>query len=262
MSSAILYLAIIAIWLCVLIPRWLKRDSARGAVVEANIAAGGETPVTAPTDADQASDSAPRGAVDAAPHAAESDVTARPPTAPTTPAPALSAEEARRRILTGRRRLLGMLILLEIAAIALAAVGLAAPWVIIPPTIMLTGYLLLLREAGHADAERAQRDAEAAAHARERERATRARARARARSAQRTTPAEDTPIDAPIGEAATAAAALAAKFAAAPVPADYEDSGRDFAPGLAGKYTTSNADPEPAAEDYVYEVPRLRAVGD
>ena len=31
MSSAILYLAIIAIWACVLIPRWLKRDSVRGA---------------------------------------------------------------------------------------------------------------------------------------------------------------------------------------------------------------------------------------
>ena len=257
MSSAIRYLAIIAIWLCVLIPRWLKRDSARGAVVEANIAAGGETPVTAAADADQA-----ELADDGARRATESGVTAHPPAAPAAPAPALSAEEARRRILTGRRRLLGMLILLEIAAIALAVVGLAALWVIVPPTIMLTGYLLLLREAGHADAERAQRDAEAAAHARERERATRARARARARSAQRTTPAEDTPIDAPIGEAATAAAALAAKFAAAPVPADYEDSGRDFAPGLAGKYTTSNADPEPAAEDYVYEVPRLRAVGD
>ena len=251
MSSAILYLAIIAIWLCVLIPRWLKRDSARGAVVAPDVAAGGETPVTAPADAGQADDSAPRGADDGAPQAAESGVTARPVAAPTPP---LSAEEARRRILTGRRRLLGMLILLEIAAIALAVVGLAALWVIIPPTIMLTGYLLLLREAGHADAERAKRQAEAAAHARERERAHRARARARARSAQRATPAEGTPVD--------TAAALAAKFAAAPVPADYEDSGRDFAPGLAGKYTTSNADPEPAAEDYSYEVPRLRAVGD
>jgi len=253
MSSAILYLAIIAIWLCVLIPRWLKRDSARGAVVEANIAAGGETPVTAAADADQA-----ELADDGARRATESGVTAHPPAAPAAPAPALSAEEARRRILTGRRRLLGMLILLEIAAIALAVVGLAALWVIVPPTIMLTGYLLLLREAGHADAERAQRDAQAPAHARERERAARARARARARSAQRATPAEGTPIDPAIGEGA----ALAAKFAAAPVPADYEDSGRDFAPGLAGKYTTSNADPEPAAEDYVYEVPRLRAVGD
>jgi hypothetical protein len=257
MSSAILYLAIIAIWLCVLIPRWLKRDSARGAVVASDTAAGGETPVTAPTDADQAD-----LADDGAPHATESGVTAHRPAAPAAPAPTLSAEEARRRILTGRRRLLGMLILLEIAAIALAVVGLAALWVIIPPTIMLTGYLLLLREASHADAERAQRDAEAAAHARERERAARAKARARARPAQRTTPAEGTPIDAAIGEGTTAAAALAAKFAAAPVPADYEDSGRDFAPGLAGKYTASNADPEPAAGDYIYEVPRLRAVGD
>jgi hypothetical protein len=251
MSSAILYLAIIAIWLCVLIPRWLKRDSARGAVVASDAAAGGETPVTTTADADPAVQ-----AEDGGPRAAESGEVARPAAAPTPP---LSAEEARRRIMTGRRRLLGMLILLEIAAVALAVVGLAALWVIIPPTIMLTGYLLLLREAAHADAERAQREAEAAAHTRERARAKAARARGRA--AQRSTPAEATPVDGTALEPATAAA-LAAKFAAAPVPADYEDSGRDFAPGLAGKYTTSNADSEPAAEDYVYEVPRLRAVGD
>jgi hypothetical protein len=251
MSSAILYLAIIAIWLCVLIPRWLKRDSARGAVVVPDSAAPGETPASTAADGDETDI-----ADDGAPRVAEPGVAAPPPTAP---APPLSAEEARRRILTGRRRLLGMLILLEIAAIALAVVGLAAMWVIIPPTIMLVGYLLLLREAAHVDAERAQREAEAAAHTRERARAKAARARARA--AQRSTPAEGTPTDGTILEPATAAA-LAAKFAAAPVPADYEDSGRDCAPGLAGKYTTSNADSEPAAEDYVYEVPRLRAVGD
>ncbi len=45
MSSAILYLAIIAIWLCVLIPRWLKRDSARGATVAPDTAAAGDAPV-------------------------------------------------------------------------------------------------------------------------------------------------------------------------------------------------------------------------
>ena len=263
MSSAILYLAIIAIWLCVLIPRWLKRDSARGAVVAPDTAAPGETPATTAADGDETGI-----ADDGAPRVAEPGVAAPPPTTPTTPAapaPPLSAEEARRRILTGRRRLLGMLILLEIAAIALTVVGLAAMWVIIPPTIMLVGYLLLLREAAHADAERAQREAEAAAHAHAhahaRERARAQAARARARAAQRSTPAEGTPVDGTTLEPATAAA-LAAKFAAAPVPADYEDSGRDFAPGLAGKYTTSNADSEPAAEDYVYEVPRLRAVGD
>lgn len=250
MSSAILYLAIIAIWLCVLIPRWLKREPARGAVITSDIAAPGGAPDTASAESDQAD-----LANDGAPRPPESGVA---PPAPK--APPLSAEERRRRIVTGRRRLLGMLIVLEIAAIALAAMGLAAMWVVIPPTIMLTGYLLLLREAAHADAERAQREAEATAQARERARDKAARARARA--AQRTTPAEGTPIDGTLLAGTTAAAALAPKFAAAPVPADYEDSGRDFAPGLAGKYTTSNADQEPAAEEYVYEVPRLRAVGD
>jgi hypothetical protein len=246
MSSAILYLAIIAIWLCVLIPRWLKRDTVRGMAAVSEHAAGGDAPVAA--DADVADDGAPTAAesADAVP-APVATVAAAPAGQPA--AAPLSADETRRRIMTGRRRLLGMLIVLEIAAIALAAVGLAALWVIIPPTVMLTGYLLLLREAAHADAERAQRAAEAAARARDRERAARARARARAaRPAERSTPAEAAPI--------------AATFAAAPVPADYEDAGRDFAPGLAGKYTTSAADQEPTAEEYTYEVPRLRAVGD
>jgi hypothetical protein len=254
MSSAILYLAIIAIWLCVLVPRWLKRDSARSGLIASDAAAVGDTPVTAADGDGEAG-----VAVDAAAQADDLGGAARLPAAPPVPAaPAaapLSAEEARRRIMAGRRRLLGMLIALEIAAIALAFVGLAALWVVVPPSIMLIGYLLLLREAGHADAERAQHEADATAHARER---NRERARARA-SAQRATPAEGTPIK---GTAAAEAAVLAAKFAAAPVPADYEESGRDFAPGLAGKYTTSNSGHEPATEDYAYEAPRLRAVGD
>ena len=103
----------------------------------------------------------------------------------------------------------------------------------------------------HADVERARHEAEAAAPARE-----------RLVRARHSTPAEGTST----AGVAAAAAALAARFAAAPVAADYEDSGpgRDFAPGLAGKYTTSNADVDAADEDYydAYEPPRLRAVGD
>jgi hypothetical protein len=253
MSSAILYLAIIAIWLCVLIPRWLKRDSARGAAVAADAAAPDDNPVTA-ADGDDEADPADDQMAEADEHGGLPRLAA--PAAPRAVAAApVSAEEARRRIMAGRRRLLGMLIALEIAAIALAFLGLAALWVVVPPSIMLIGYVLLLREAAAADAERAKREAEAAAHARERERERAARAQARSRVAQRATPAEGTPIE-------DTAAALAARFAAAPVPADYEESGRDFAPGLAGKYTTSNADHEPVTEDYTYEPPRLRAVGD
>jgi hypothetical protein len=256
MSSAILYLAIVAIWACVLIPRWLRRDSARGAATPA--------PADSPVMADPLLKAEPPGTaggpVPAEPEAAaeddpadEADMDDAADAAE--PAPLNGPERAadsRRRMLAARRRLLLMLIGLEIAAIVLALVGLAAVWVVVPPTLMLTGYLLLLREAAQADAEYGQRAAEAA---------ERARLRRRERTAAPPLPAQhDTPAEGTSTEGvAAAAAALAAKFAAAPIPADYEDGpGRDFAPGLAGKYTTSNAETE-LDEDYY---PRLRAVGD
>jgi hypothetical protein len=244
MSSAILYLAIVAIWACVLIPRWLRRDSARGAAA---------AQTSAPPASAEHTDPAP-GEIDEYP-AEVVDETPHQTPAPAPPREPVSEAEARRRMLAARRRLLLMLAGLEIAAITLALAGLAAVWVVIPPSVMLAGYLLLLREAAQADAERAQHAAEAAAHARE-------HARARQLMARRATPAEGTST----AGVAAAAAALAARLAAAPVAADYEDygPGRDFAPGLAGKYTTSNADAEATDEDYYesYEPPRLRAVGD
>jgi hypothetical protein len=246
MSSAILYLAIVAIWACVLIPRWLRRDSARG----------GSAPAAEPVVTVEPEAEAEDGALADMTEAVEADEAPRWVPAFARAAEPLSAEESRRRMLAARRRLLLMLIGLEAAAIALAMLGLAAVWVVVPPTIMLIGYLLLLREAAQADAERAQHEAEATARAAERARTLNAQAR-------RVTPVEGTDTKG----IADAAAVLAAKFAAAPVPADYEDSGpgRDFAPGLAGKYTTSNAGAEGTDEDYyddTYEAPRLRAVGD
>ena len=251
MSSAILYLAIVAIWACVLIPRWLKRDSARGAAVpepavtpEPLVAAGPETaPAGAPVTADvSAGEPGDESDDDSA-----GEETVRPVTPPYQPA---YTADSRRRMLAARRRLLLMLIGLEVAAIALGITGLAAVWVVIPPTVMLAGYLLLLREAAQADAEQAQREAEAAQRARE---------RARERREARTEPP-------PAADVPAAAAALAARLAAAPVAADYEETvpGRDFAPGLAGKYTPSNAEADAEEDEYydTYEVPRLRAVGD
>jgi hypothetical protein len=250
MSSAILYLAIIAIWACVLIPRWLRRGTSAAAPAPATAEADPEVEED-PLEDDASDDGHPVVRLTRVPE-------------PVNP------EEARRRMLAARRRLLLMLIGLEIAAICLAVLRLAAVWVVVPPSIMLAGYVLLLREAGRADAERAEREAAADAAARARE-----HARGRGTQSGRATPAEGTSTEG-IPEAA---AALAAKFAAAPVPADYEDAGRDFAPGLAGKYTASNADAdaaepaepaepaESADEDYddyyeAYDQPRLRAVGD
>jgi len=279
MSSAILYLAIVAIWACVLIPRWLRRDSAPGAAV-----AFADAPDASPVVADSATGSDSGAGTGANPDSDSGAGDVSRPLPAARPVPALTpanGEESRRRMLAARRRLLGMLILLEAAAISLAVIGLAAMWVVVPPTIMLVGYLLLLREAAQADAEHAQREAAAIGRARARAQApARSRPAGRVRAGQHPTRDEGIPlagVAAPATGSSPSAAELVATFAAAPVPADYEDSGRDFAPGLAGKYTTSNtgasntdddlAEPaelaEPADEDhYGYEEPRLRAVGD
>ena len=313
MSSAILYVAIIAIWACVLIPRWLRRDSARGAsgadsetVPDGTVAGtdgmiAGTDGIVAGTDGMADSGAGGRAADESARGASESGRAAdvgsgwlrarvevaerRESPAPPLPAPRLPAPqppapeppapeppaseepadeapledappssptpETRHRMLAARRRLLGMLLVLEAAAIALAMLGLAALWVVVPPTVMLAGYLLVLREAAHADVERAAHDQEAArARARAQEQAS-ARDRARARAAQRP-PAAMAPAGVPATPAAPAAPA-----------AGYEEAvpGRDFAPGLAGKYTTSNADAIDGSDERGDER-YLRAVGD
>jgi hypothetical protein len=276
-SSAILYVAIVAIWACVLIPRWLRRDSARGAgstadtpvpggvvpgdVVAGDVVAGDVVPAEdAAADVFRTPESARAVRVrytetfradvtveaeaDTAPEEVPApDAGRRVP--PPVPSP-LPPEESRRRMLAARRRLLGMLTILEIAAIALAVLKLAALWVLIPPSIMLIGYALLLREASHADAERAQREEreEEAARAR-----LRAQERARERAARQAAPAPAPTVAPPAPPAP---------------PARYEDAGRDFAPGLAGKYTTSHAEATSRSdEDYRDDyAQRLRAVGD
>ena len=81
-----------------------------------------------------------------------------------------------------------MLVALAIGSGALAEMRLAAWWVILPPTVMLLGYVLLLREASRADAER--------------------------RSLQQTRSAASVPV------AGAAAPAAAASAAAAPVAAE------------------------------------------
>jgi hypothetical protein len=269
-SSAILYVAIVAIWACVLIPRWLRRDSARGAdstadtPVPGDVVPGAVVPAEDTADDDLSRTAEPASNVRVrypetfrAAVTIEAEADPEPEEVPAPDAgrrvrPPLPPEESRRRMLAARRRLLGMLTILEIAAGALAALKLAALWVLIPPSIMLIGYVLLLREASHADAERALREEEAA-RAR-----VRAQERARERAAQR---AAATPA------APTVPAVPAAPAAPPPPAARYEDAGRDFAPGLAGKYTTSNAEVTGlsggSGEDYRDEYPqRLRAVGD
>jgi hypothetical protein len=69
----------------------------------------------------------------------------------------LDDAERRAQIVRGRRRMLWLLLVLTAVGVGLAYLQLAAWWVMIPPTVLLAGYLLLLREAAHADAEARER---------------------------------------------------------------------------------------------------------
>jgi hypothetical protein len=195
LSSAILYLAIVAIWAVVLVPRWLRPRSAQPQPAEHL----GDPQSGEP----QPGESQPGEPQEAAPEAVEPSpaepqpvmaqpVMAQPvmvqpvmtqpvdggwhepdpgpadapawteDTGPGEPVPAPPARADRRaEIVQARRRLLAMIVVLTAGAVALAVTGIAAFWVVIPPAVLLTGFLVLLREATRIDAERARRAARA-----------------------------------------------------------------------------------------------------
>ncbi len=156
MSSAILYVAIVAIWAGVLIPRWLRRDSAASERYSEDL-------TTAEAHAEPDAEPAPpprRRQERVAPRAparpevrseARSEVR---PEARAEPPDAEPRDGEHKKVLAARRRLLYMLLVLAVGSGALAFTKMAAWWVMVPPTIMLLGYMGLLREAAKADAER------------------------------------------------------------------------------------------------------------
>jgi hypothetical protein len=147
LSSAILYLAIVAIWAVVLVPRWLRPRPAQPQPADQPVEPPLEEPQPVaeepaePVDGEQR-DAAPAWDGDADPE----------------PVPAVPSRTARRaEILQARRRMLIMLLVLTAGAVGIAVTGIAATWVIIPPAMLLAGFLVLLREAARIDAERKRR---------------------------------------------------------------------------------------------------------
>jgi len=197
LSSAILYLAIVAIWACVLVPRWLRRphDAAPESQVladqteavfyaeapdhgEYGTEAAFDTGAAADTDPGVAGSEAQAGSPGYSDSAAWSDSQAwsdarawsglaapdgsglRPGAARAgrySPARPPAPGSGRARVLQARRRMLTMLVALAAAAMACVITGLTNLWTAIPPVGMLLAYMLLLREAARADAEAASR---------------------------------------------------------------------------------------------------------
>ena len=166
-----LYLAIVAIWAVVLVPRWLRPRAAPPQPVpvpaespDAEVRepagpaqdAGVARPVSA--DAPDAAGGAVGGEAVAGPVVSGED--ARDEEAAPEPEVAAPSPVSRRtEVLKARRRLLSTLIALTVAAAGLAVTRIDAYWIVIPPTVLLAGYVVLLREFAHIDAERARRAA-------------------------------------------------------------------------------------------------------
>jgi hypothetical protein len=96
-------------------------------------------------------------------------------------------------VMQARRRTLTMIIAVTVAAMGAALIGLVPWWTSVAPFLILGMYLLLLREAAHADTERAHSWAEAQARAAAARAAHEAHlARERAREAQLAPPPQPT----------------------------------------------------------------------
>jgi hypothetical protein len=139
LSSAILYFAIVAIWAGILMPRWLRPSAHRHRAEEAQPEAAPEIMATFAQPGLEAEDSQPT------PDWAAEDAAAR-----------------RANILRARRRMLTTLVVLTLGAFGIAVTGIAAWWVIVPPGVLLAGFLLLLREAARSDRARAHHQAHTA----------------------------------------------------------------------------------------------------
>jgi len=160
LSGAILYLAIVAIWAVVLVPRWLRPRIAppQPLRVPAEDADPGWRDQANPGQDTAGTWAASMGAPDTeGEHAPREDAAGAPAEEGPQEQEAVPSPVGRQaEVVKARRRMLTALIALTVIAGALAVTGVEAYWILIPPLTMLSGYLLLLRKFTQFDAERAR----------------------------------------------------------------------------------------------------------
>ena len=146
MSSAILYLAIVAIWAGFLVPAWLRRPHAASEQ--------GSADLSAPQDLIETED------VEVTYHQAHADVAAASVPEPDGLPASTEPSQSRKQMLRARRRMLTILVAITLVTCGFAYMGLVKWWISAPPAGMLALYVLLLREVAKADAELARKRAE------------------------------------------------------------------------------------------------------
>jgi len=158
-SSAILYIAIIAIWAIFLVPAWLRRPHGQQAGetdayehAESDVAVEYTEHVTdTESDVEISAEADLHDEVNRYEHGRGQ--AGRPQRT------SHATSDSRQQMLRARRRILSILIAITLVTIAFTYLGLIKWWLVVPPTAMLLLYMLLLREIAVADAELARKRA-------------------------------------------------------------------------------------------------------
>jgi hypothetical protein len=160
LSGAILYLAIVAIWAVVLVPRWLRPRQAppQPVPVPAQDAdPGWRDPVNPGRDTAGTWTASIGGPDTVGEHAPGEDAAGSPAEDEPQEQETSSSPVGRRpEVVKARRLMRTALIALTVIAGVLAVTGVGAYWILIPPVTLLSSYLLLLRKFTHFDAQRAR----------------------------------------------------------------------------------------------------------
>ncbi|WP_150236865.1 divisome protein SepX/GlpR [Nocardiopsis quinghaiensis] len=162
MSSSPLYLAIVVVWLIVLVPMLLRKDSVdvvqedqRREDEEAE-ASGREEFDDGPEEREDDPDATETRVLRRGEHGTGPVGAPEPREHAPRPGRYRGAPETRARVIARRRRRTSALVLLNVATAVAVAFGLGPWWVTVPPVLLLAGHLVLLREAAKIDAERRQ----------------------------------------------------------------------------------------------------------
>ena len=159
MSSAILYLAIVAIWAGFLVPAWVRRPHAapEHSLAENDV----EVSVEADIHVEVNHHEQAQGYAHEPPAYADAHYSAASGAYETgaSRASVSGPSRSREQMLRARRRMLTILVAMTLVTVGFAYLGLVKWWICVPPAGVLALYVLLLREIALADAEFARKHA-------------------------------------------------------------------------------------------------------
>ena len=167
MSSSPLYLAIVVVWLIVLVPMLLRKDSPVDTTHEEYRREDADPEAEPAIDEHLEDEPVEPFEEELGEHPEDEQYedqealdTRLDRQQEPIPAPAAAPPigEPRSRIIARRRRRTSGLTVLNIGTIVAVSLGLGPWWVLVPPVLLLAGHLVLLREAAKADAERREAD--------------------------------------------------------------------------------------------------------